>query len=131
PGTQHEQRRSEQEVPLVEAIAPGAHGQGGQSRPEQGGGAQNAYLQCSEAKRQQIRRQEHGDIAVSKRPQRLAHQEGQDKAVNAIRQQQTTNHLRPRSRPIFFSGVSAHQAYSASEITMSWASISWSSAKLR
>ena len=90
----------------METVAPGAHGKGRQRRPEQGRGAQDAHFPDAEPERQQIGGQQHGDVAVAECAQRPANQQ----QPGFRRDAGGENHLRLSRRPIFFIGVSAHQA---------------------
>lgn len=110
PGPQHQQRGAQQQVPVMEAMAPGPHRQGGECRTQQGRCTQDADIQGAETERQQIGWKENCHIAIGKCPQGLAHQERQHYPVYTFRQQPAASHFNPRNRPIFFSGVSAHQA---------------------
>jgi hypothetical protein len=74
-GPQHQQRGTQQQVPVMEAMAPGPHRQGGECRTQQGRRTQDADIQGAETERQQIGRQENCHIAIGKCPQSLAHQE--------------------------------------------------------
>ena len=94
----------------MKTMAPGPDRQGGECRPQQGGRAQEAYIQRSETECQQVSRQQNCHIAIGEGTQRFADQKRQNDTVNALRQQPSTNHLSPRNRPTFFKGVSPHHA---------------------
>ena len=77
--------------------------------------------------RQQIGRQQDGDVAVGEGPQRAADQQQARFGRDAGGEQ---HYFSPSKRADLFNGVSAHHAYSASYITMPCFSISWSSVEI-
>ena len=50
-GAEHEQRRTKEEAPVMEAMPPGSDGQRGECRTQQGGRTQDAYIQRPKAQR--------------------------------------------------------------------------------
>lgn len=59
---------------------------------------------------QQLGWQQNRYIAIGKGTQCFAHPKRQNYAVNAIRDQPSSNHFNPRNRQTFFKGVSPHHA---------------------
>src|SRR5207237_975600 len=66
----HQERRSEQQPPDGEAVAPAADGARAERRAAKRGGADDPDLELAEPEREQLRRQHHGDDADGERAKR-------------------------------------------------------------
>jgi hypothetical protein len=88
----HQRGGPQQQVPVMESMPPGANGQGGHRRPQQGGAGQHAHLPAAQAQRQQIGWQQDGDIAIGKSAHGAPHQQRQHGWGRTAWQEQAADH---------------------------------------